>query len=349
MDRQVNIPINVIYNERITENGRWKEWEQQKGKDYFEYRNNWERYPREDYVGDFPLNLDIEPTNCCNLKCPFCYRTIAINNSKDTFNDLGMMSLDTYSKILDQIVVDGKCMVPAIKLTHRGEPLLNKNIPTMIRMAKKIGAVDVIMNTNGTLLTEEFSAEIIDAGIDRVLFSFDSPYKETYEKVRVGASFEEVLGNIKRFVEIRNQKKAFNTLVRVGMVITEQTKEGETEDFYELFKDIVDVVSYNTVHKEVEVGKDGSYVGESGETCNVKDRKFADSQLWQRMTINWNGEAEICCENYKQEWTLGNIHQSTIKDIWTGDRFEMVREAHRKGEWWAIPQCRKCTIPHMTK
>lgn len=80
---------------------------------------------------------------------------------------------------------------------------------------------------------------------------------------------------------------------------------------------------------------------------DFKKRRFADSQLWQRMTINWNGEAEICCENYKQEWELGNIWTSTIHDIWVGDRFKIVRAAHENGEWWKIPQCKKCTIPHM--
>lgn len=345
--KKIDIPINVIYRERITENGIYSEWEKRKTQEYFEYRKNWAEYPKRGIVGEFPLNLDIEPTNQCNLRCPFCYRTIAINSKNSTFNEQGTMSLDTYERILKQIVVNGKCMVPAIKLTHRGEPLLNSNLPEMIRMAKEIGAIDVIMNTNGTMLTEELSEKILSAGIDKVLFSFDSPYAEKYESTRVGASYDRVLDNIKRFVKIRNEKKAYGTLVRVGMVITEDVLMGETEDFFELFKNIADVVSYNSVHKEVEVNDAGDYLDTDGKKHNVEERKFADSQLWQRMTINWNGEAEICCENYKQEWTLGNVYKKTVHEIWTGEQFQKVRDAHRKGEWWRIPQCRKCTIPHM--
>ena len=191
--------------------------------------------------------------------------------------------------------------------------------------------------------------EILAGGVDRVLFSFDSPYAGKYESIRVGASYEQVLSNIREFVKLRNEKKAFGTLVRVGMVITENATEKETEDFYELFKDIADVVSYNSVHKEVEVDEEGYYLDEQGSICNVADRKFADSQLWQRMTINWNGETEICCENYKQEYALGNVNKSTIHEIWTSERFDKVRELHARGEWWKIPQCRKCTIPHMRK
>lgn len=344
----IDIPINVIYHEKITENGIYKKWEEKKTEEYFTYRKNWNEWPKKDYVGKFPLNLDIEPTNCCNLKCPFCYRTLAIQKDLGAEIDwTGIMSMETYKKIIDQIVVNGKCMVPAIKLTHRGEPMLNKNLPEMIRLAKQVGAVDVMLNTNGTVLNEELGEQILEAGLDKIFFSFDSPYEEKYENTRVGANYVKVLNNIRHFVEMRNEKKMFGTLVRVGMVITDETIQGETEDFYDLFKDIVDVVSFNSVHEEVEVDLDGNYRDKNGKIKNVRDRKFADSQLWQRMTINWNGDTEICCENYKQEWSLGNIHEKSVSEIWTGEAFEKVREAHRSGEWWKIPQCRKCTIPHM--
>ena len=346
---KIEMPINVIYQEKITENGIYKDWEGQRKEAYFAYRRNWSEYPLHHFSGDFPLNLDIEPTNICNLRCPFCYRTIALEKNSEVFQKQGSMPLETFERIMKQIVKDGICMVPAIKLTHRGEPLLNKHLPEMIRMAKEAGAVDVVINTNGTILTEELALQLLDAGLDKILFSFDSPYPEKYEEIRIGASYNDVLQNIKNFVKLRNEKKAWNTLVRAGMVMTEDILPGEKEDFYKLFENVADVVSYNLVHKEIEVDWQGNYRGADGKQYHVSDRKFADSQLWQRMTINWDGEAEICCENYKQEWNLGNIHRETVHEIWTGDKFEKVRRVHQKGEWWKIAQCRKCTIPHMDK
>jgi radical SAM protein with 4Fe4S-binding SPASM domain len=66
------------------------------------------------------------------------------------------------------------------------------------------------------------------------------------------------------------------------------------------------------------------------------------------MTINWNGETEACCENYKEEYSLGNINDKSIEEIWNGDKFKAIRNAHYCGEWWKIPQCKKCTL-HFTK
>ena len=50
------------------------------------------------YTSDFPLHIDIETTNICNLLCPMCPRTIQIDNG--TYVDIGTMSMDFYKKII---------------------------------------------------------------------------------------------------------------------------------------------------------------------------------------------------------------------------------------------------------
>jgi radical SAM protein with 4Fe4S-binding SPASM domain len=259
---------------------------------------------------------------------------------------MGDMSMETFQMILRQISQDGKCQVPAIKLTHRGEPLLNKRISEMVSMAKGAGALDVILNTNATLLSEETAAALFRAGLDKLLISIDSPEKMLYEKLRVGASFDAVTRNIRNAVAVRNKLDAWGTIIRTGMVLTKETAPHKN-DFLTLFQDIADIVSFNKVHEEVKVNSDGTFMLSDGSVRNVKDKKFADSQLWQRFTINWNGDAEICCENYKQEYKLGNIMEKSVEEIWNGYQFRKVREIHLKNEWWKIPQCKKCTIPYI--
>ena len=39
---------------------------------YLEYRRQWMENPKNFKVRDFPIHLDIEITNRCNLKCTFC-------------------------------------------------------------------------------------------------------------------------------------------------------------------------------------------------------------------------------------------------------------------------------------
>jgi len=344
----INIPINVIYSEVISKLGNYSKWETLKTDSYFKYRRKWKENPANNIVERFPLNLDIEPTNACNLKCPFCYRSIAIENNHYTFKKTGNMPLDLFKSILEQITLDGICMVPAIKLTRRGEPLLCKDIVKMIAMAKDAGVIDVIMNTNATLLTEDLSEQIIDAGVDKILFSFDAPEKEVYEKIRIGADFESTLHNILKFVEIRNKKQAWGTLIRVGMVITEETAP-YVEDFKLMFEPIADIISYNRVYKEIVVSDNGNFLDNDNIIHNINEICFACSYLWQRITINCYGNAEIYCESHKQEVQLGNIKEMPIEEIWRGKEIESFRDYHHKGKWQQIQQCSKCSMPHMGK
>lgn len=46
------------------------EWEKSKSPDYMECRRKWVENPKHFILSDGPINLDIESTNYCNLKCP---------------------------------------------------------------------------------------------------------------------------------------------------------------------------------------------------------------------------------------------------------------------------------------
>ncbi len=47
MDKNIDIPINVIYHEKIMENGAYAEWMTRKTPAYFLYRENWKKYPEQ--------------------------------------------------------------------------------------------------------------------------------------------------------------------------------------------------------------------------------------------------------------------------------------------------------------
>lgn len=257
------------------------------------------------------------------------------------------MPFSMYQKMLDEVSDEGGCNVYAIKLTHRGEPLINPELPKMIAYAKEKGAIDVMTNTNATLLNAKLSEEILDAGIDRMLFSFDAASKEKYEAVRIGAIYEEVLENIREFVALRNKKKAWNTLVRVTMVLNDETLD-EIEAYKELFTGVADVISFNRLVKEPH------FVSEceaeiDGKVKNVSRCMFACSQLWQRLIVNCDGNVEVCCPNFKEEYVIGNVRDSSIEELWHCDKINAIRELHKNGGWHKIPMCKKCNVPWMTE
>ena len=167
---------------------------------YQEYRRKWKEWPEKFQSGDFPLHLDIEPTNVCNLRCPFCATTYNKYNN-------GFMAEKTWKKILDEA---GRHNLYSLKFTYRGEPLLHKDLPRMVAYAKDAGVMDVYFNTNAVKLDEETIHKLIDAGLDRISISFEGMDKRIYEKYRVGSDFDLVVKNIDLMKKIKDELGTIN-------------------------------------------------------------------------------------------------------------------------------------------
>lgn len=327
---KLNIPVNPTYHEVV--NDFAKEWEKNRSEKYKEYRSKWLDNPKSFTLEEAPLHLDIEPTSACNLKCPMCPRTVILNdpNRKDNFN-IATMPLEKYKQIIDEAVQIG---VYSIKLNWLGEPLVHPDIVEMVKYAKEKGVVDVMFNTNAALLKPELSRALIEAGLDKIFFSFDSPHKEKYESIRVGASYEETLYNIKQLMKIRSELGKATPLTRVSMVLMEDNKQ-EYEEFVGIFKEIVDVVAYVEYRSPEGVDKNQADLAP----------EFACSQLWQRMFIAADGEIIVCCVDSEKEYKVGNIYKNSIKEIWQNKQYTYIREMHKQGKCFDIGICRKCDLP----
>ena len=68
----------------------------------------------------------------------------------------------------------------------------------MIRITRDAG-IRTGMSTNATLLDDKRADMLLDSGLDYVILAFDGATKETYEKYRIGATFEKTRENILEF------------------------------------------------------------------------------------------------------------------------------------------------------
>ncbi|MCX5873743.1 MAG: radical SAM/SPASM domain-containing protein [Deltaproteobacteria bacterium] len=137
--------------------------------------------------------FQIEPTTRCNLHCVMCPWKDLHRSGRD-------MDLDLY-EALSKDFID----VEEVDLTGSGEPLMNEALDQMVRIAKDSGC-RVGFSTNGVLLTPDRLDKLLAAGLDWVAFSVDAATSETYKKIRVGASFEDVLDNLEYIKSVRNSR-----------------------------------------------------------------------------------------------------------------------------------------------
>ncbi len=116
-------------------------------------------------------------TRRCNLRCTHCY--ISAGPWETSGDELDS---DECRRIVDQIVA----LNPApMLILSGGEPLLRDDLPAIAEYAAGRGAT-VVVGTNGTMLTDERVAELMEAGVTGVAVSVDSLRPEYHDRFRRG-------------------------------------------------------------------------------------------------------------------------------------------------------------------
>ena len=308
------------------------------GDKFVDYRKKWDAVNRFELDTEFPLYLQVELHQICNLRCPMC--SIGIPNANEKYVNESRMDWNIFEKI---ILEGEKYGCPSLNPQGVNEPLLEQNLENHIKFASKHGFFDIMMNTNATLLSEERSRKLLDSGLSRIRFSIDAATKETYEKIRVGAKFDTVIKNIERFIQMRNETK--NKLPVIGVnLVKMSTNEHEIEAFIEKWEDSVDFIAIQEFMPP-ELDSDYSYFYPSNSEYREDMKKeFKCQQPWQRFYIHNTGQVCPCCAFFNSELSVGNVKDKTIYEMWNSPRMKDLRNIHKKGEFWKDEWCKKCVM-----
>ncbi len=272
-----------------------------------------ERAPR------LPEIVQIESTNICNAKCVFCPRD-------DMHRRQGVMADDLYYKVVDECVDLG---IAHVRVHNYGEPFVDRKIVDKVRYAKQRGVPQVGMISNGSLLDEQASHGLVDAGLDAINISVDASGKETFESTRLGLKFDTVIGNIERLVQIRNA-----TGGRRPKLILSFVRQDDSEDeraFIARWQGIADKIHVTDLHNWA-----GTLHGDS-------DVSFPCYRPWLTFTVLWDGRVSLCCADFDGHEILGDVRTSTIREIWNAEPYQRVRRAHLADGGPDI--CRSCDLP----
>jgi len=293
---------------------------------YLRYRYAYELYPITHHVDQFPPLVQIEPTSICNYRCVFCYQIDPrLSNKKN--GHMGIMSLDTFKQVIDQL--EGQ--LEGVTLASRGEPTVNKNLPEMLAyMSGKFLATKV--NTNAYLLNEKMSHAILKADLQTLVFSADAAVEPLYSQLRVNGDLERVVRNIERFHEIKEKHYSDSKLItRVsGVRFHGEQNIGEMEKFWNRYVDQVAFVDYNPWENVYDADKKGI------------DAPCSD--LWRRLFIWWDGKVAPCDVDYLTILSNESLQHSSISEIWNSEMYQQLRERHLAGDRQKMEPCSRCVV-----
>ena len=133
--------------------------------------------------------LRISVTDRCNLRCLYCMPECGIIHKPQE----EILSFEEIIKVAQAGVKSG---IDKIRLTG-GEPLVRKNLASLVYSLNKIkGLKDISMTTNGILL-KDYAVELKKAGLKRINISLDSLKEERYKLITRQGNLGDVLDGIK--------------------------------------------------------------------------------------------------------------------------------------------------------
>jgi radical SAM protein with 4Fe4S-binding SPASM domain len=258
-------------------------------------------------------SLIIEPTNTCNLRCTFCFVTEGITR------DEGFMDLKLFKKVIDDTPdLEHLCM------HNWGEPLLHKEIFEMFDYAHKSGVKHIVMNTNGTLLTDKMINKIIESPLNIIRFSIDGS-ADTFKRIR-GVELQKIKENILR---LKKAKEAKRPELSMGVVFTvEEDTQEDVEEYIEHWKTIVDHV--RTQPKLIQSPR--------SEPCPEPFGKD-----YGKLVVLWDGTVIPCCVDYNATLKLGNANSDRVSDLWNNSEIKALRNQHEKEDYPKVcVNCNEC-------
>jgi cyclic pyranopterin phosphate synthase len=167
-----------------------------------------------DTLGRPMRDLRISVTDRCNFRCVYCMPKEVFGRDHAFLPRAEILDFEEIERVVRAAVGLG---VRKVRLTG-GEPLVRRNLETLVGMLGAVGGVgDLTLTTNASLLASKAQL-LADAGLRRVTVSLDALDDETFMAMNdVGFPVSRVLDGIAAAEEAGLGPIKVNTVVRRGL------------------------------------------------------------------------------------------------------------------------------------
>lgn len=312
-----------------------------------------------------PLTLQIETTTYCNLKCIMCGR----QHRKDGPSTRGISNMDMeVFKKLTPLFVTAK----DITIVGCGEPLMDKHFLERLDIFKQYD-LRTTMITNGMLINDYIAEKLVKKGFDIINVSLEGGTKKTYEKFRIGASFDKLKHNINNlniykkkynlekpvvnflFLSVRSNIEELPQLVKLAKEldvssITVRHMNIPNEEFANeplLYYKELTIKMFNEA-KAVSKGLNIKLLlpavfpdSEVGSMQGEENVNYRCSNPWTSLYVHVNGNIQPCC--FISHKDFGNIVEKSPDEIWNGELYKTLRKTVMSNTP-SFKVCKNCSL-----
>lgn len=268
---------------------------------------------------DLPrAKIAVELTSRCNLRCAMC----PMSNLQRPLQDMEW-------ELVEKVAADFRANGLTVSWLHEmGDPLLYPRLREAIDLFPGCS-----VSTNAVALTPTVSREILASSLRRIRLCVDTLKPELYQQIRIGARFDQVTANIRRFLE---EARDSRLRIEIQRLITHETHHESVREFARFFE--------LDRHPNAEVIE---------KTCEPLDTVEETSWhqayygCFQGYPFRWfivlaDGGVTHCCYDAHGQQRIGDMRTQTVQEIVQSDRVRELAAAFRAHDWARLPRCGEC-------
>lgn len=281
-----------------------------------------------------PLVIYVEPSGYCNLKCGFCPHGIEPEGLKKA-----MMSLELFRKMIDDIALFSR-KIKLLRICGNGDPLTNHNLVAMLEYAHSRGVSEKIeLITNALLLTPELIGSL-PRYLTRLVCSVEGLSAEDYQRIcNTRVDFDKLLKDLADLYAARG-----NCVIHIKIHHEAVSSSQREALFFEHFRNRCD---------EIFIEKLVPMWPQLTTAFSVHEFRWGDdavsprrvcAQIFKGVQVQADGEVVPCCVDWSRVNVIGNLHDSTLDDIWQGEKLRRLQIEHLSGNKALLEPCKECSM-----
>jgi len=238
-----------------------------------------------------PNVVKVELTEGCNLSCKFC----AIKSIRDKQKDYKFISIKTARLIAEGIADIWEPI--RVEFAMHGEPLLNPNIIKILRLYREILPKSSFTLTSNATQIANKKISIYDV----------------LQYVNVLALDDYNTGIVKKIISDLTKKIRIYIYPEINIY----SKHKSNKHYL--------VVLNNIGQKNIGQRKLHNTAGNSGKLdfSKINQRCY---RPFRELSFKYNGNAILCCLDWKQKFIIDNIYRNSITNIWQNVNLQSARK-----------------------
>ena len=287
-----------------------------------------------------PYSAIIEPTNICNLQCPYC----PTGAGRDSGRKKTMIDVSLVESFIEQ----NAPYLISVNFYNWGEPLLHPKIHEIVRICHD-HKVFMSLSTNLNIRNLDILDKVCRAGLDHMVVSCSGATQDVYEIYHRDAKMDTLLAGLKYLKEYKKRNQAKVPIVELHYILFKHNLHqlDAASDLAREYGVTAFRVMDGTGPEEAAIGKrdDPKYILADVNHCH---------QLWHLVVLNADGGITPCYYLYYKTDDFGDFSVSDMSQLRNDRSYLMARQLFSPKSAGNLPPdlshpCLKCEKVHNQK